>query len=363
LSTSDVPLPSHSSITVPDLSSSNRSRSRSTSSHSSLSSEHSYSSNDISTCSIDDNDFNSINSDVLEDVSTPLSSDYELEDTVKPLTSKEIGILLVELRYRHSLTRSCVTHICELLQLLRVPNAPLSFDSIESLVLSPYRSTTFPSKAVICPSCYKRSSSSKMCTSTADCESQFSFIRAPTMNYTFAIEPQIRSIVERNPTVKRKSNKNVISDITDGLVYEKVLEMEPKPFLTLLMNTDGGLVKTTSTSVWLTAFVVNELPRKLRYLPENVVLGMLSTGSMKPKKDEMSEIMFDIVNELRRLEEGMAVFFDHDNGNTAEQVIKIFLLACVCDKPATALLLNHKESTGFFGCTYCTIKGNLNTQT
>jgi hypothetical protein len=151
----------------------------------------------------------------------------------------------------------------------------------------------------------------------------------------------------------------MISDITHGLVYEKVLEMEPQPFLTLLMNSDGGLVKATSKSVWLTTFVINELPRKLRFLPENIVLGMLSTGSMKPKKEEMFEIMFEIVKELRQLEEGMPVFFDQDNGNSREQVIKIFLLACVCDKPATSLLLNHKESTGFFGCSYCTIKGDL----
>jgi hypothetical protein len=159
--------------------------------------------------------------------------------------------------------------------------------------------------------------------------------------------------------VKKKSNKHVLSDITHGLAYEKILEMEPQPFLTLLMNSDGGLVKATSASVWITTFVINELPRKLRFLPENVVLGMLTTGGSKPKKDEMFEIMFDMVNELRRLEEGMAVYLHHDNGNNSEQITKIFLLACTCDKPATSLLLNHKECIGFYGCTHCTIKGNF----
>ncbi|CAF2797171.1 unnamed protein product [Rotaria sp. Silwood2] len=359
-SASDIPFSLHSlpSPNVPNLSPSNRSRSRSTSC-SSISSEYSCSSNNFSTCSIDDDDFNSINIDVIDDVCAPMSSNYELEDIAKPLTSKEIAVLLVELRYRHSLTRSCITHICELLQLLRVPNAPLNFTNIESLILCAYRSTTFPSKAVICPSCFKRSSRSKMCTGTANCDSQSSFVRVPTINYTFALEPQIRSIIERNPIMKRKPNKQMLSDITDGLVYEKILEVEQQPFLTLLLNSDGGLVKSTSASVWITTLVINELPRKLRYLPENVVLGMLTIGGMKPKKTEMSEIMFDMVNELRRLEDGMGVYFRHDNGNDSEQMIKIFLLACTCDKPATSLLLNHKESTGFYGCTYCTIKGDL----
>ncbi|CAF4911039.1 unnamed protein product [Rotaria sp. Silwood1] len=360
-SASDIPFSLHSlpSPNVPNLSPSNRSRSCSTSSCSSISSEYSCSSNNFSTCSIDDDDFNSINIDVIDDVCAPLSSSYELEDIAKSLTSKEIAVLLVELRYRHSLTRSCITHICELLQLLRVPNAPLNFTNIESLILCAYRSTTFPSKAVICPSCFKRSSSSKMCTGTPNCDSQSSFVRVPTMNYTFALEPQIRSIIERNPIMKRKPNKQVLSDITDGLIYEKILEVERQPFVTLLMNSDGGLVKATSASVWITTLVINELPRKLRYLPENVVLGMLTIGGMKPKKIEMSEIMFDMVNELRRLEEGIGVYFRHDNENDSEQMIKIFLLACTCDKPATSLLLNHKESTGFYGCTYCTIKGDL----
>ncbi|UJR24354.1 hypothetical protein I4U23_005731 [Adineta vaga] len=45
------------------------------------------------------------------------------------------------------------------------------------------------------------------------------------------------------------------------------------------------------------------------------------------------------------------------NEDNIEQIFKIFLLGCVNDKPATSLLLNHDESIGFFGCSYCTIKG------
>jgi hypothetical protein len=282
-----------------------------------------------------------------------------MENSTTSFTSKEIAVLLIELRCRHSLTKSCITHICQLLQLLQVPNAPLSFDNIESQVLCTYQSTTFPTQSIICPSCYQRSSNLKRCTNTPDCESQHSFIRSPTINYTFALEPQVRAILEKNKIVFQKLNHDSISDITDGQVYKKLLRKETKPFVTLLMNSDGGLVKTISKSIWLTSFILNELPRSIRFLPENTILGMISTGSMKPKKDEMPSIIQDLVNELHHLENGISILFPSDEQDNLEQIVKIFLLACVCDKPATSLLLNHTECIGFFGCTYCTIKGNI----
>ena len=263
------------------------------------------------------------------------------------------------MRCRHSLTKSCITNICQLLQLLKVPNAPPSFDSIESHVLCAYQSTTFPTQSIICPSCHRRSSNSKRCTNTRDCESQHSFIRLPTINYTFAVEPQVRSILQRYQIDFPKLNSDSISDITDGQVYRKLIRKEIEPFVTLLMNSDGGLVKTISKSIWLTTFVLNELPRAIRFLPENTILGMMSTGSMKPKKDEMLSIMQDLMNELHHLENGISILFPSDEPHNLEKIVKVFLIGCVCDKPATSLLLNHTECTGFFGCTYCTIKGNV----
>ncbi|CAF1480024.1 unnamed protein product [Rotaria sordida] len=105
--------------------------------------------------------------------------------------SKEIAVLLIELLNRHSLTITCITHFCQLLRLLKVPNAPPSFDSIESLTLSTYQSTTFPTQSIICPSCHQRSSNTKRCTNTHDCASKHSFICLPPINYTFAGEPQL----------------------------------------------------------------------------------------------------------------------------------------------------------------------------
>jgi hypothetical protein len=289
---------------------------------------------------------------------TEFSTDNHLQNPSESLTSKEIAVLLIELRIRHSLTKACVTQVCQLLQLLKVPNAPPSFDSIESQVLCAYQSSTFPTQSIICPSCHQRSSSAKRCTNSHDCASKHSFICSPTVNYTFALEPQLRVILERNQIVFPKFNHGPISDITDGQFYKKLLRKESNSFVTLLMNSDGGLIKTISTSIWCTTLVINELPRGIRFLPENTVIGMISTGSMKPKKDAMSSIMRDLVNELRRLEDGISVLFSSDDPNNLEQLVRLFLIGCVCNKPPTSLVPNHAECTGFFGCIYCTIKGN-----
>ncbi|CAF2690238.1 unnamed protein product [Rotaria sp. Silwood2] len=331
------------------------------SSSSSLSSLSDYSDNEdnVSLCSIDGEIFNSINIESSENIFTNFSIDSDFENPATSFSSKEISVLLIELRCRHSLTKSCMTHICQLLQLLQVPNAPLSFDSVESQVLCAYQSITFPTQSIVCPSCYQKSSNLKRCTNTHGCASQHSFIRSPTINYTFALEPQVRSILEKNQIVFPKLNHDSISDITNGQVYKKLLRKEKTPFVTLLMNSDGGLIKIISKSIWLTSFVLNELPRAVRFLPENTILGMISTGSMKPKKDEMSSIMQDLVNELHHLENGISILFPSVESNNSEQIVNIYLLGCVCDKPATSLLLNHTECTGFFGCTYCTIKGNF----
>ncbi|CAF3129171.1 unnamed protein product [Rotaria sp. Silwood2] len=202
-----------------------------------------------SLCSIDDEIFNSINIESSENVFSNFPIDSDFENPATSFSSKEISVLLIELRCRHSLTKSCMTHICQLLQLLQVPNAPLSFDSVESQVLCAYQSTTFPTQSIVCPSCYERSLTLKRCTNTRGCASQHSFIRSPTVNYTFALEPQVRSILEKNQIVFPKLNHDSISDITDGQVYKKLLRKEKTPFVTLLMNSDGGLVKRISKSI------------------------------------------------------------------------------------------------------------------
>ncbi|CAF1284078.1 unnamed protein product [Rotaria sordida] len=91
-----------------------------------------------SCCSINNEIFKLTNTESSTNTYTKLFTDDDVQNRSEPLTSKEIAVLLVQLRCRHALTKACITHICQLLQVLKVPNAPSSFDSIESQVLSTY---------------------------------------------------------------------------------------------------------------------------------------------------------------------------------------------------------------------------------
>jgi hypothetical protein len=86
----------------------------------------------------------------------------------------------------------------------------------------------------------------------------------------------------------------------------------------------------------------------------------VSTGDEKPKKDEYSTILQDIVNELKFLEQvGFDVVLPSTvkTHNRTYTHFYAFAIAAVCDKPAQALMMNIKDPTGFFSCGWCCIPG------
>ncbi|CAF2746973.1 unnamed protein product [Rotaria sp. Silwood2] len=193
--------------------------------------------------------------------------------TDRDFTSTEIASALSLLKSRHSLTNTCISNICKLLKLLRVPNCPSDFRQVRSLICKPYQSTISEEILVLCPSCHKVSSNSVYCTSSPTCINRDKFIMNPTINHTLHMEPQIRSVLERNNLIKPKDNETVITDIVDSSFYRKLLSTEPNPFITLLINSDGAVVKSISRSIWITTFVINELSPSVRFNRENVQVG------------------------------------------------------------------------------------------
>ncbi|CAF1449042.1 unnamed protein product [Rotaria sordida] len=182
----------------------------------------------------------------------------------------------------------------------------------------------------------------------------------PTTNLTFHIEPQISSILARNPNLLKPSwDLNRVSDIVDSSSYRHIVDRESSPFITLLMNSDGILLKKISYSVWITCFAINELPADVRFDPKNIIVAMVSHSSAKAKlkRDEMQILLDGLVDQLVILErEGVIINEDniHDNdvqisGENKEKKYKVYLFRGVCDKPATAMLTNMIECTGYYG--------------
>jgi hypothetical protein len=171
--------------------------------------------------------------------------------------------------------------------MLRVPNCPSDFRHVRSLICSPYNTTIFGETLISCPSCHKISTDITHCSTTSNCVNKDKFITNPTINHILQLEPQIRSMLERNHLMTPNKDENSIRDIIDAPLYRQLVHTESDPFITLLMNSDGAVVKSISRSVWITTFVINELPPSVRFNRENVIIGRVSIGSVKPNKDEM----------------------------------------------------------------------------
>ncbi|CAF1515125.1 unnamed protein product [Adineta ricciae] len=158
---------------------------------------------------------------------------------------------------------------------------------------------------------------------------------------------------------------NFCDDISNSQRSQEIASKErqttpTRNYVTLTLNTDGVLLKRISRSLWITCACINELPRNKRYDINNMLICSLSTGEEKPKKDEYSAILQDIVNELKFLEQiGVDIMLPSNAKNPHRTYTHFyaFAIAAVCDKPAQALMMNIKDPTGFFSCDWCCIPG------
>ena len=130
-----------------------------------------------------------------------------------------------------------------------------------------------------------------------------------------------------------------------------------KLIITLLLNSDGVVLKKFSRSLWITCMIINELPRAIRFNTNNIIICSISVGSNKLKKTQFQNFIADWTHELRQLELGFYISFPDSDGTFVK--VHAYLIAAALDKPAQALLLNINDPTGFYSCVRCTIRGKL----
>ncbi|CAF0944330.1 unnamed protein product [Adineta ricciae] len=282
-------------------------------------------------------------------------------DNGRTHSSLEIAILLALFRHRYSLSKACTTDICHLLRLLGVQNVSADYRSIYKLINPLGNSMFLPKLTIVCPTCCRISTNSAKCPHV-DCISHACYTRAPTVNYTFNLSKQIKSILERVPLMYTKSYGCALADVVDGLAHSRIRNSEKGPFVTITLNSDGVLVKHISRSLWITTMIINELPRSLRFQLPNMIIGMISYGSQKPKRAEFRPLLNNLVDELVKLEHGIDVHLPSaDNLDSSPHCfttrVAVYLLGVVADKPAQSIIQNTVDSGGFYGCTNCHIAG------
>lgn len=281
-------------------------------------------------------------------------------------SKKEFGAAIVILKTRHRLSIKCIDHLCVLLRLAKASNCPTNFESIKRLLV-PNPSSSLPlNHFFICHTCSSISNSQNHC-SNSNCKEFKTFSQPPFECMILPIVSQLRDILRRGPRLlldhrKKRAETQAndkIRDIYDGDVYRKILLNESDDFLSLTMNIDGIQVsKSSSHSLWIVTFVINEIRRSERFKMKNVIIGGIISSPVKPSHKHMEVFLQPTVKDLVHLEKGD--FYEVKNSNISQLVfLKIFLICCCADKPAQSLIQGISEPTGAYGCGRCELQGEF----
>ncbi|CAF2108247.1 unnamed protein product [Rotaria magnacalcarata] len=150
-----------------------------------------------------------------------------------------------------------------------------------------------------------------------------------------------------------------MKDICDGELYRKIQGLCQDPFITLSLNIDGIQPnKGSKKTIWPILLVVNEIPLKYRFAPENLILAGVWPGATKPTRTYIAHFLKPVVAELSHLEDGVAFYLQSDVPSSNRQIVRIrvYLIGACCDKPAQALVQNIPEPIGAFGCGRCEVE-------
>lgn len=137
---------------------------------------------------------------------------------------------------------------------------------------------------------------------------------------------------------------DILSDITDGNVWKELVSSLtpthalPTNFLGLLLNVDWFQpYKHVSYSVGVIYAVLINLPRNIRYRPENVIVVGIIPGPHEPKT-HINTYLGPLVNELLQLHKG-----DWIETTSGRQFIRCVVAGISSDIPAT------RKAAGFVG--------------
>jgi len=179
----------------------------------------------------------------------------------------------------------------------------------------------------------------------------------------YPLSKSISSVLGRNDLMEqcekwrmRTIPNGTLADIYDGRIWKKFMNIEGRPFLShpynlgLMLNCDWFQPFDLSTySVGVLYLVILNLPRSIRFKPENVLIAGIIPGPKEPRMSEMNSYLRPLVKELNSLwSDG---FIMQHKGKDVN--IHAALLATVCDIPATAKLggfLGHSSSHACYKC-------------
>ena len=156
---------------------------------------------------------------------------------------------------------------------------------------------------------------------------------------------------------KRAVSENMYADVYDGAVWRDLQYINGSPFLAsphnlcLMMNVDWfNPYKHSQYSAGAIYLVVMNLPRKLRYKFENILLVGLIPGPKEPAL-HINSYLSPLIEDLNLLFHG--VTFQTPGSLLGYSTIRA-LLTCICsDLPATRKLCGFLSHSANLGCSKC----------
>ncbi|CAM4838127.1 unnamed protein product [Rotaria magnacalcarata] len=206
--------------------------------------------------------------DSMDSIDEEISED----DGVKletPMSMQLIACLLAMLKRRHRLSIQCMSDLLRLFTIMGVDNVPRSWYQLKRLIVPVDRK---PSCFYPCSRCSKASVDQRTC---SNCGQSLGPDIYKDSFLTLSIKDQIENVLNNNggTDLFSSSSNSIMSDITDGPVYQQIKATCLDLFITLTMNIDGIEVKKGSKkSIWPILMVINELPLKRRYALENTLV-------------------------------------------------------------------------------------------
>lgn len=258
---------------------------------------------------------------------------------------------------RHNLSDSAYTDLLTLLQ-LHIPENSLLETNIQKIKEKcgfTVNHLNFHTFCTVCENVFQNKADQCQ---TPGCNGKKSASRSNNYFVTGNTRKQLEDILTRSgmwQSIQERANTtpsaDVLTDIVDGSEYRKLKQegqfLSDNNNISLSFFTDGiPLFKSSGVSLWPVYLLINEIPRKQRFLKKNMVLWGIWQGSGKPN---MTVFLKSLVLDLQKLYyEGLAF---HIEGRPI--CSKVILLVGTMDLPARAGVLNMTQYNGEYSCIFC----------
>lgn len=169
--------------------------------------------------------------------------------------------------------------------------------------------------------------------------------------YCFPFKGIWKSIENSKNSIRSRQGCSVISDITDGQLYQRLLQdgnfLSGNNHLTAIFNTDGvNLYSSSHVELWPIFLAINELNPAARFARENMLLVGLWQGKGKPPFQHYMHIFSEHMNSLYT--EGIQIKIEDQPIN-----VKLAVICGTLDLPAKASVLNMTFFNGANACITC----------